>query len=102
MDWHAVAQALLRFGAREPTTARQKALLRGLKRVSYAAAGNQSCAGAGVRRPNHTNLGAERLATVFRAPEALAKYGSLEGAEEFLARIERRFLAVTGIPNGED
>ena len=68
--------------------------MRGLKRVSYATASNQWRAGAGVRRPNHTNLGAERLATVFRNPERLAKSGSPKGAEEFLARINREFLAV--------
>jgi len=70
------------------------ALLRGLKRASYSAAGNQWCAGAGVWRPKHTNLGAEQLATVFRNPETLAKYSSLKGAEEFPARIERGFLAI--------
>ena len=81
-------------GARELSTARQKPLLRGLKRVSYVTAGHQWCAGAGVRRPNHTNLGAEGLATVFRNPERPAKSGSLKGAEEFLAKINRGFLAV--------
>ena len=47
-----------------------------------------------VRRPNHTDLGAERLATVSRNPERLVKSASLKGAEEFLARINREFLAV--------
>ena len=70
-----------------------KALLRGLKRVSYATAGNQWCAGEGVRRPNPTNLGVERWATGFRNPERLAKSDSPKGAEEFLARINRGFLA---------
>ena len=81
-------------GAREPCTARQMALLRGLKRASCSAAGNPWCAGAGVRRPNHTNLGAQGLATVFGNPERPATFGSLKGAEEFLAMINRGFLAV--------
>jgi hypothetical protein len=48
-----------------------------------------------VRRANQTDLGAERLATMSRSnPERLAKSASLKGAEEFLARINREFLAV--------
>ena len=88
-------RAAISFGRRPRAVhGEAKALLRGLKRVSYATASNQWCAGAGVRRPNHTNLGAEGLATVFRNPERPAKSGSLKGAEEFLARINRGFLAV--------